>query len=217
MNVQVTIPQLFYDLIARVIPGFFFLKTWEIVFGQEALGFESANNWAEVTFSGIAFIAICYLIGWLLSSPAYFFEMLKSHSLKNYDASKIQGNPEKWGDHTKYDWVRLFHEPTGYRIVKLRAERRMLKSALAGAVLIIILILLSPFLSYLKDMEGLFEVDYPFLKSIVLALVIMGFMVGVFKLNMQYYRSVRNHFWLLWQMKQDEKKNADTSIMQENK
>ena len=77
MNVQVVIPQLFYDLIARVIPGFFLLKTWEIVFGQEALGFESANNWAEVTFSGIAFITICYLIGWLLSNVKKpFFEKL---------------------------------------------------------------------------------------------------------------------------------------------
>ena len=143
--------------------------------------------------------------------------MLKSRSLKNYDASKIQEDPEKWRDHTKYDWVRLFHEPAGYRIVKLRAERRMLKSALTGTVLIIILIFLSPFVGYLKDTQGLFEIDYPFLKSLVLALVIMGFIVGIFKLNAQYYRSVRNHFWLLWQMKQDEKKNADTPIMQENK
>ena len=101
MNIPIAIPQLFYDLIARVIPGFYFLKIWETVFGEEALGFESTNNWAEVTFSGIAFIAICYLIGWLLSSPAYFYEMYKVRFKINDDELKINKNPEEWSEHIK--------------------------------------------------------------------------------------------------------------------
>ena len=92
----------------------------------------------------------------------------------------------------------------------------MLKSALAGTALIILLILLSSFLSDFENIGRIFNIDYPLFKSIVLTFVFMAFMIIILKLNMQYKRSVRNRFWLLWQMKNhDEKKITGASSVQE--
>ena len=223
MNLQVTIPQIFYDLIARVMPGFFFLKTWEIVFSCEVPVFQdSANNWAAVTFTGVAFIAICYLIGWLLSTPAAFkkseerpptkeeraHSKLRESQTEKEDASLDSEDPLKWKTYQKYDWIRLVDNQTGFRIVKLRAEHRMLTSSLTGTGILLLALILSSFGGYFKNQEGAFELNLFLPRLLILAIILVAFAILARKMKKQYQRSIEQHFWLL-QWKQREKKREN--------
>lgn len=199
VNVAVTIPQIFYDLIARVMPGFFFLKGWEVIFGQEALAFENSDrNWADVTFSGIAYLAICYLVGWLLASPATVLEARRA--LKTEEDGFAETDPRQWNIYCKYDWIRMEHPATGFRIVKLRAEHRMMQSSLAGVIILLVSLVL--FLLYRRLALGAeLNLLFSLTRFLVLFAVMTALVVLIQKMKKQFERSIEQHFWLLRQAK----------------
>ena len=72
MNVTaVTIPQLFYDFIARVIPGFFLSALFLLFFpvlSEDYLpeAFTASDNFISSFFKAAGYLIICYIIGWIL-------------------------------------------------------------------------------------------------------------------------------------------------------
>ncbi len=201
MNIQVTIPQLFYDLIARVLPGFYFLKVWEVIFNKELFSFESSNNWAQITFTGVAYIAISYVIGWILASPAYLFELKRNSSKSKKDKTfkdpYYWKQPVKWRTYIKHDWVRLIHEPSGFRLVKLKAEKRMIKSLLTATILIFTIMITLFSLSNFFNYDITLKIDFFFIKALVLSCIAIAFTIINIKMKKTYTQSLDTHFWLL--------------------
>ncbi|MCK4341000.1 MAG: hypothetical protein KAY37_04675 [Phycisphaerae bacterium] len=129
MNLAVTIPQLFYDLIARVLPGFLFLVVLD--FGLRGTGFAINQVWdvrsdssVAALFGGLGYLVICYFCGWFLGACRWPNIKGRIHqSCKPADGPSLS---------TMYQQVRLQHPASGFRLVKLRAEGRMLGAARTG-------------------------------------------------------------------------------------
>lgn len=129
MNLAVTIPQLFYDIIARVLPGFLFLFVLD--FGLRGTDFAINQGWSvqsdssiAVLFGGFGYLAVCYFCGWFLGAcrwPDIEGRVHRRHEPADGPSlSKM------------YQQVRLQHQASGFRLVKLRAEARMLGAARIG-------------------------------------------------------------------------------------
>lgn len=118
MDALKLIPQVFFDLIARVVPGAAAMvailahtaTTWEswlgTIFG-EALG-------TSPSVSALMLLACCYLIGQLLSPLAKVLQRIGELS--------IFTPREKAAD---YDWLRMHQPDAGAHCAKLRAEFSM--------------------------------------------------------------------------------------------
>lgn len=135
MNISVIIPQVFYDLIARMLPGVFFsilalLSFPEWVDYVSPLASTEKNNFVQSLGQGFIYAAICYFLGWV------FFAF--SSDSKREEAKKENEIP---GDNksldAKYQWIRLVHSSAGFRIVKLRAEARMFQATRTGMIAIL--------------------------------------------------------------------------------
>jgi hypothetical protein len=135
------VPQLFFDLIGRIVPGgvvlvlytYFYdssYERWKAVvggmggaFGEQALG------------SGLVFIALtyfCYVIGHLLSP----LTKLIQHYNEQFPSASAKA------DSYKYDWLRLHESEAGGHCAKLRAEFTMYNS-LSGVFLVFSIAVLS--------------------------------------------------------------------------
>ncbi|MGD8451501.1 MAG: hypothetical protein PVJ57_06755 [Phycisphaerae bacterium] len=129
MNLAVTIPQLFYDIIARVLPGFLLLFVLDL--GLRGTEFAINKAWSvqsdssmAVLFGGFGYLAVCYFCGWLLGAcrwPDIEGRIQRRHEPS--DAPSLS---------TMYQHVRLQHAASGFRLAKLRAEARMLGAARIG-------------------------------------------------------------------------------------
>ena len=141
MKFAVVVPQLFYDLIARVLPGLLFLLFITSAFPgipnhviPSTLPADS--NLVDSLGRGFCYIALCYFLGWL-----FFAFTCASHR------ESVREEYEKEGDrkslNAKYHWIRLTHPAAGFRIVKLRAEARMFETTRTAMLLVAALCLVS--------------------------------------------------------------------------
>ena len=121
-KVAATIPHLFYDLLARVIPGCYLLLLCErlgfLSVRQIAIGSE-ATNFVDSLLDGVAFVILGYVGGWVLGT----FSMSRLWSrisnrinflpLVNYfpDPGRLQ--------RAKYYAIKAKNEASGFRILKL--------------------------------------------------------------------------------------------------
>lgn len=131
MNVSLTIPQLFYDMIARVFPGFLFLFMMRVclvgtfIDPSSIILSGSTTSWGLV-LDGIEFMVLCYFAGW---------------SLRGLTWPDLRPDEKKHDLKTKFQRIRLQHPEAGYRIVKLRAEAKLLSSSRTGMLITSILAL----------------------------------------------------------------------------
>jgi len=134
MKFSIVIPQLFYDLIARILPGFFFL-TLVLLSLPELTRYLyphviiSVDNFVASLGLVVGYAAICYFLGQLFFAFTW--------------ASKQEEICEKHGGsksiNEKYQRIRLSHPAAGFRIIKLRAEARMFEATRTAMLAIIIL------------------------------------------------------------------------------
>jgi hypothetical protein len=113
------IPQVFFDLIARVIPGaagiisylILFDKTW----GQLTSRFLGSSTEVGVVLSIFIFLGAAYVVGHLLSPAAKYVQRLGERKIF-HPAPKEEGS---------YDDLRLRHPEVGALCAKIRAEFTM--------------------------------------------------------------------------------------------
>lgn len=152
MNVSVTIPQLFYDLIARVLPGCLFLFMLKFTVSGTGLSLKQfevvpSNTSMGILVNGVGYLILCYFTGWVLRAFSFFGFEYKVDQL-------LQKSPDSRSDslslYEKYHKIRLKNEAAGFRIVKLRAEARMLEASRTGMCFIFAISAILLFLSKLS-------------------------------------------------------------------
>lgn len=138
MKISVTIPQIFYDLIARVVPGFLFLLM--LNFELSGTGIEviqlaaASNNSMVILLNALVYAVLSYLMGWMLLAFTFFsFEK----GVRKEHKSKLSANSPSMSE--MYHSIRIENEAVGFRIVKLRAEARMLETSRTGMVYIFVI------------------------------------------------------------------------------
>ena len=140
MNMSVTIPQLFYDVIARVVPGFVFLVALNLELSGTGLQVierpTSSDNTIAVVFNSFGYCIVCYVIGWVLS--ALTFCGLRDE-VEQECRNKLNLNEDSMSFSEMYQRIRFKNEAAGFRIAKLRAESRMLETSRSGMVYILLI------------------------------------------------------------------------------
>ena len=137
MNISIIIPQVFYDVIARIMPGFFFCVLALLSFPEwkdylSPLAHAGEINLAESVGHGVVYAALCYLLGWLFS--AYQLGSKREDTREKHQI--IAGNKSF---KKMYQWIRLSHPTAGFRIVKLRAEARMFQATRTATIVVVVL------------------------------------------------------------------------------
>lgn len=145
------VPQIFYDLIARIIPGFVILSgSIVIVLADERskdalLSFPAiTSSWVGATTAIFAAISISYAIGVLLSGLRYLIFgvcfVIPPFRNKGFDRETgIRNEKEEFWD--KYDFIKKEFPPAGNRITKLKAEVHMSHVLCAGAPILMLIAL----------------------------------------------------------------------------
>jgi hypothetical protein len=133
MQFSVSIPQLFYDLIARAIPGSLFLIMLSYEISGTGINAPSLTNLSDDLLSVTLFVLasgiMSYLMGWVLQS--FSFLSAERNIKKEYD-SILKSQKITLPIREMYDWIRIKNEAAGFHILKRRAEARMLESARVG-------------------------------------------------------------------------------------
>jgi hypothetical protein len=138
MKISVTIPQIFYDLIARVVPGFLFLLM--LNFELSGTGIEviqlaaSSSSSMAILLNALVYAVLSYLMGWTLL--AFTFCGVGNRVREEHESKLNENSPSMW---EMYQSLRIKNEAVGFRIVKLRAEARMLETSRTGMVYIFII------------------------------------------------------------------------------
>lgn len=162
MNVSITIPQLFYDVIGRILPGYLFVIVLRFELsstGIMLLPLTQTNNTNFIASlsNGIGFLVCCYFLGIVLRAfVCYSHEKtVKKEILEKY-ALKVESEKESGGAismHKMYQYIKLTDPTAGFRLVKLRAEARMIDVSRTGMCIIFILTFLLFFLQSIKAIE----------------------------------------------------------------
>ncbi len=153
MNLAITVPQIFYDIIARVLPGFFFLLFIKIVFigtnGDVALfGNDNSANFATSLRDGIGYFFLFYLFGWVLHSLTYKSHRKKIRKEHNEKLRKNEKNSITI--RSMFQELRIINPEAGFRVVKLRAEARMIEATRTGTGILILISALAVILDIFK-------------------------------------------------------------------
>jgi hypothetical protein len=135
MNFTVTIPGVFYDLIARVVPGFYTLILYRLV--GTARGWQFTDILPPTPdplangqlLRGASFLMACYVIGWLLRGVASLVHTQRWS----------QPRPPQFLDAHYHD-IRIRDQELGYRLLKGRAEATMLEGFLMATLTLPIVI-----------------------------------------------------------------------------
>lgn len=138
MKLSVTIPQIFYDLIARVLPGFLFLLMLNFeLYGTRVeiiqLASSSSNSMA-VFLNALVYAILSYFMGWILL--AFTFRSFEKRVRKEHESKLNENSPSML---EMYYSIRIKDEAVGFRIVKLRAEARMLETSRTGMVYVFVI------------------------------------------------------------------------------
>jgi hypothetical protein len=150
MKVSIVIPQLFYDLISRILPGILFLSFIMIfmpnVFKQIIIiNISGAKNFIDSIGYGVLITIYSYFLGWLFNSLSFISKEDKIFNEKKGDNESITPTKikeRKTLSNKKYHWVRLNNLDAGFRIVKLRAEARMLEAVQFSMILFVLIYLI---------------------------------------------------------------------------
>ncbi|ODS36692.1 MAG: hypothetical protein A7315_14000 [Candidatus Altiarchaeales archaeon WOR_SM1_79] len=159
MNIGLLIPQVFYDLIARVVPGLTIFATSYFVWKCEGITTQDIHmvlGWfvakdSPFILTIITLLLISYILAlvieglWALLSSWHLFKKNFKKLFESYpDTDKILSefkklNPEFDDENYKFpstalmhDAVRLKSPSTGSRLVKLRAEIHMCRVLILG-------------------------------------------------------------------------------------
>ena len=133
------IPQVFYDLIGRIIPGAFllvigFLLVRKADFGDRItqLSSEMQIRYSLLLIMGILF---SYMTGILLGGIGYFIEDIL-RKIKEGDslATKLDNDSISYW----YDAIQHYDPAAGARLAKLSAEKNMCRVLIVGYVILII-------------------------------------------------------------------------------
>jgi hypothetical protein len=190
MNIGAWIPQLFYDLIGRVIPGAAVtISAFVITYGpEESLRYlttwsaSSANTKLPVVLLLLGSLLLFYLVGTLLGglwfglchSTKFHTKMVK-HSVRR----SLKGM-ENVSDDIKinfprsisyiYDYIHLRAPKTGARIAKLRAEEHMSGVMVIGFIILAIIYGLIPSIRYAEWPYWLIQILLIFIAIVSLVL-----------------------------------------------
>ena len=194
MKVSIIIPQLFYDLIARILPGFLFLILI-VVFIPDIqnqiiiLNSQSEPNFIESLGHGLSIIVVCYFLGWLFRAFIFFSKEKKTmtRDAKYYNQ--------------RYQWIRLYNPDAGFRIAKLRAEARMLETT--RTALVIFILTFSVYWAYSSFVQvSIINQDTyltRFLTGLAISLlIIIGFMINETKAWKNYWGSISTVYEILY-------------------
>jgi len=122
------------------LPGLFFL----LILGMGipdgmtrvvSLGLGASGNVMDSAGRGVAVVAVSYLLGWVFLS---FTWCSKQEPMRK----KHQESGDSEPLYTKYQRIRLSHPAAGFRIVKLRAEARVLETSRTAMIAVILISIL---------------------------------------------------------------------------
>jgi hypothetical protein len=199
MNISITVPQLFYDLIARVYPGYLFLfmlkfslKDIDIGLTISSLTPSTSSVGAIVNF--IEYIILCYFAGWILRSFSLYGEDYKI-SRKNTPEDSAHKQPSL---DEMFQRIRLKDEAVGFRIVKLRAEVRMLDAARTGMLIIFLIIYTTFIFQKLSLISGTVQSDGIWILKMLISLVLaLAFHRSLNPAMINYIGNVEIHYKIL--------------------
>jgi len=194
------IPQVFYDLIGRIIPGCLLLMIVCLIFLEPSTLRELFSATTVTTTSGavtsVSTFAISasvlfftgfvasYMLGALLGGIA---EAANPHLWKRKKA-QLTNKSENDMSYV-YDYIHFHRPDIGARIVKLSAERHMCRVILVGSILLIIGYPIASPLTFMEVRLGVIECG----------LGLMGFSAICLYRHLSYrsYESMRNHWRLI--------------------
>ena len=194
----ITIPQVFYDLIARVLPGFFFCSLLSIYFPSFTpinSDFQSFNgNLAIVFFKAVEAVFIFYFVGLFLQSI-----VIRSHReriIRRFQKDEVLPL------YNQYQEIRIQDQAIGFRILKLRAEARMLEASRMAALIIAIMTICINIYFYVATKAHLISLQET-LKIGVLIWIFFVFHRAEKKYWSKYCRNIRGCYLLLFEKKND--------------
>lgn len=199
MQFSVTIPQLFYDLIARMVPGSLFLIMLSYEMSGTGVYTSSVNTFSSDLLSVTLYVLVggimSYLMGWVLQS--FSFLSAEQSIKKEYD-SLLDSQKVTLEIREIYDLIRIKNEAAGFRILKRRAEARMLESSRVGMFYVSWISLGLILLNVLKQLPSF---DISTLEWIIRVLIPIVLTLGFWKQEQRawrgYYHNVINHYKIL--------------------
>lgn len=167
----IAVPQLFYDLIARVFPGFLFLSmicflsnvlTKAIAIQLLSMKIEYLETFWGSLYFGIVYFIFSYYTGWILSILS---DMWPFHKY-GVDKMLLDQYPQELKKN--YQKIRLENESVGFRIVKLRAEAKMLEASRTGMCIMVSLMFLLVIYQYEAiDIKQIFLISIPGILALI--------------------------------------------------
>jgi hypothetical protein len=141
MSSTTLVPGIFYDIIARIIPGYCLL--WQIRYIAELYKLSTLHlfliekDTTYKTFSdAIGFLLLCYLAGWALRGIILFICKIKK-------IDRLFNPISEMTKERKYHWLKIQKTDVGNRLLKARAESSMLQAVGIGFFLAFIYYLTS--------------------------------------------------------------------------
>jgi hypothetical protein len=158
MNFGLVIPQIFYDLIARIVPGMTILTTSYFVYRGSDITTEDirlALNWftsndTHIIFVFLSFILVSYILALIIEGLGMFLELRFKIFSRKYSAGEYNDIIGNVSDDFKtsnilqlpnfsfasipimLDFIRMKEPGVGSRLVKLRAESNMCRILILG-------------------------------------------------------------------------------------
>lgn len=154
MSFSFTVPQLFYDLIARVIPGCIFLFNLRLLLTRAGIKITNSQIFPSDHAMGIAgnifvFVILAYLFGWILKFYSFFgYDWYR----KKITTDRCEEN--KTTSFVKFQKIRIMNETAGFRIAKLKAECRMLEATRTGVVFLSVIYTILTILGRIKVFDN---------------------------------------------------------------
>ena len=219
MNVSVTIPQLFYDLIARVIPGFVFLVALNLELsgtGYQVIKWPtSSDSSMAVIFNSLGYCILCYVIGWVLLSLKFCCQKLLPLALKfcGLKKGKVKDEPKAKSNlesdsplsSEMFQWIRLENEAAGFRLAKLRAEARMLETSWYGMVCILLFTIVILILRLILDRNKFIPCFQPsvlgwILRFFIPVVIVVAFWIREKRAWEYYYKNIEMIYNIMLEM-----------------
>ena len=188
-NIGSWVPQLFYDLIARVVPGFGICVSFLLFF--EILNLNTINykkiflseNF-PTTFIILAGISISYICGFIFRGIYCLIFSIADIATDVKDEYVLY-----------YDRIKLENEPAGSRLSKLRAEIHMCTVLETGWFCSLVFFVL-------KALEtNFFDKKYSFTYVLLILLILAGTIGNHRRLLQRFYQVTDNYIrakWLPW-------------------
>ena len=144
MELGAWIPQIFYDLIGRVLPGAFLLLLSGVLFvdysgARSLVLFVFKDAGIPLTVVLIVGAIIAYVVGALLGAIGFAFssrEWIRNRARTSIRLELPAVDSPHVGLSFMYDSILLREPPTGARLAKLQAERHMCRVLMMGTIML---------------------------------------------------------------------------------